>query len=140
MSREHFHESQIEDRVTQLMEEGMSDEDAIQKAQSEYDGQVNLVEDKALKIHEEDGAYVFPLKNKEDEKALRIAVESYGMTKDAIIKELNQGVYASERILALVIEHLKNHYKDENEIRSTRRFCRKLLNLIEVMTKEINNA
>jgi len=52
MSREHFHESQIEDRITELMEEGMSDEDAIQKAQSEYDGQVNLVEDKALKIHE----------------------------------------------------------------------------------------
>ena len=51
MSREHFHESQIEDRVTQLMEEGMSDEDAIQKAESEYDGQVNLVEEQALKIN-----------------------------------------------------------------------------------------
>ena len=46
MSREHFHESQIEDRITELMEEGMSDEDAIQKAESEYDGQVNLVVDK----------------------------------------------------------------------------------------------
>ena len=51
MSKEHFHESQIEDRVTQLMEEGMSDEDAIQKAESEHDGRVNLVEDQALKIH-----------------------------------------------------------------------------------------
>ena len=51
MSKEHFHESQIEDRVTQLMEEGMSDEDAIQKAESEYHGQVNLVEEKAVKIH-----------------------------------------------------------------------------------------
>jgi len=131
MSREHFHESQIEDRVTELMEKGMSDEDAIQQAESEYDGQVNLVEDKALKIHEQD---------KEDEKALRIAVESYGMTKDAIIKELNQGVYASEKLLALVVEHLKNHYKDENEIRSTRQFCRKLLMIIEIMAREINNA
>ena len=131
MSREHFHESQIEDRVTELMEKGMSDEDAIQQAESEYDGQVNLVEDKALKIHEQD---------KEDEKALRIAVESYGMTKDAIIKELNQGVYASEKLLALVVEHLKKHYKDENEIRSTRQFCRKLLMIIEIMAREINNA
>jgi uncharacterized protein YoaH (UPF0181 family) len=131
MSREHFHESQIEDRIADLMEKGMSDEDAIRQAESEYDGQVNLVEDKALKIHE---------KNKEDEKALRIAVESYGMTKDAIIKELNQGVYASEKLLALVIEHLKKHYKDENEIRSTRQFCRKLLMIIEIMAREINNA
>ena len=45
MSREHFHESQIEDRVNELMEKGMSDEDAIQQAESEYDGQVNLVEE-----------------------------------------------------------------------------------------------
>ena len=53
MSREHFHESQIEDKVEQYMQEGMSDEDAIQKAESEYHGQVNLVEEQALKIHEE---------------------------------------------------------------------------------------
>ncbi len=46
MSREHFHESQIEDKVEQYMQEGMSDEDAIQKAESEYHGQVNLVENK----------------------------------------------------------------------------------------------
>ena len=51
MSREHFHESQIEDKVEQFMQEGMSDEDAIQKAESEYHGQVNLVEEKAVKIH-----------------------------------------------------------------------------------------
>ena len=44
MSREHFHESQIEDKVEKYMQEGMSDEDAIQKAESEYHGQVNLVE------------------------------------------------------------------------------------------------
>ena len=118
MSREHFHESQIEDRVAELMEKGMSDEDAIQQAESEYDGQVNLVEDKALKIHE----------------------RAYMINKADIQRKLKQGIYASEIILDKVIEHLKKHHKDENEIRSTRRFCYQLLNKIDDITMEINNA
>jgi len=129
MSREHFHESQIEDRITELMEEGMSDEDAIQKAQSEYDGQVNLVEDKALKIHE-----------KESEKFLRIAEESYEMNKADIEKKLKQGCYPSEIVLAMVVEHLQKHYNSEDEIRSTRQFCRKLLTKINDDTLEVANA
>ena len=129
MSREHFHESQIEDRITELMEEGMSDEDAIQKAQSEYDGQVNLVEDKALKIHE-----------KESEKFLRIAEESYEMNKADIEKKLKQGCYASEIVLAMVVEYLQKHYNSEDEIRSTRQFCRKLLTKINDDTLEVANA
>ena len=116
MSREHFHESQIEDRITELMEEGMSDEDAIQKAQSEYDGQVNLVEDKVLELH-----------NKEKEL-------------EFVLDKLKSGVYPSEIILDKVIEHLKKHHKDENEIRSTRRFCYQLLNKIDDITMEVNNA
>ena len=113
MSREHFHESQIEDRITELMEEGMSDEDAIQKAQSEYDGQVNLVEDKALKINEK---------------------------QMAIRKELRRGVYPSEIVLAMVVDYLQEHYNNEDEIRSTRQFCRKLLTKINDDTLEVNNA
>ena len=116
MSREHFHESQIEDRVTELMEKGMSDEDAIQQAESEYDGQVNLVEDKALELH-----------NKEKEL-------------EFVLDKLKSGVYPSEIILDKVIEHLKKHHKDENEIRSTRRFCYHLLNKIDDITMEVNNA
>ena len=129
MSREHFHESQIEDRITELMEEGMSDEDAIQKAQSEYDGQVNLVEDKALKIHE-----------KESEKFLRIAEESYEMNKADIEKKLRQGCYPSEIVLSKVVEYLQKHYNSEDEIRSTRQFCRKLLTKINDDTLEVANA
>ena len=113
MSREHFHESQIEDRVTQLMEEGMSDEDAIQKAESEYHGQVNLVEDQALKINKRQVAF---------QKALR------------------QGCYPSEIVLAMVVDYLQEHYNNEDEIRSTRQFCRKLLTKINDDTLEVNNA
>ena len=113
MSREHFQESQIEDRVTQLMEEGMSDEDAIQKAESEHDGRVNLVEDQALKINKRQVAF---------QKALR------------------QGVYPSEIVLAMVVDYLQEHYNNEDEIRSTRQFCRKLLTKINDDTLEVNNA
>ena len=113
MSREHFHESQIEDKVEQFMQEGMSDEDAIQKAESEYHGQVNLVEDQALKINKRQVAF---------QKALR------------------QGCYPSEIVLAMVVEYLQEHYNNEDEIRSTRQFCRKLLTKINDDTLEVNNA
>ena len=113
MSREHFQESQIEDKVEQFMQEGMSDEDAIQKAESEYHGQVNLVEDQALKINKRQVAF---------QKALR------------------QGVYPSEIVLAMVVEHLQEHYNNENEIRSTRQFCRNLLTKINDDTLEVANA
>ena len=113
MSREHFHESQIEDKVEQYMQEGMSDEDAIQKAESEYHGQVNLVEEQALKINKRQVAF---------QKALR------------------QGCYPSEIVLAMVVEHLQKHYNSEDEIRSTRQFCRKLLTKINDDTLEVNNA
>lgn len=112
MSKEHFHESQIEDKVEQYMQEGMSDEDAIQKAESEYHGQVNLVEEQALKIHE---------------------TEKYR-------KELRRGVYPSEIVLAMVVDYLQEHYNNEDEIRSTRQFCRKLLTKINDDTLEVNNA
>ena len=113
MSREHFHESQIEDKVEQYMQEGMSDEDAIQKAESEYHGQVNLVEDQALKINKRQVAF---------QKALR------------------QGCYPSEIVLAMVVEYLQEHYNNEDEIRSTRQFCRKLLTKINDDTLEVANA
>jgi len=113
MSREHFHESQIEDKVEQFMQEGMSDEDAIQKAESEYHGQVNLVEDQALKINKRQVAF---------QKALR------------------QGCYPSEIVLAMVVEYLQEHYNNEDEIRSTRQFCRKLLKKINDDTLEVANA
>ena len=113
MSREHFHESQIEDKVEQYMQEGMSDEDAIQKAESEYHGQVNLVEEQALKIHEE---------------------------QTEIQRKLRQGCYPSEIVLAMVVDHLQEHYNNEDEIRSTRQFCRKLLTKINDDTLEVANA
>jgi len=113
MSREHFHESQIEDKVEKYMQEGMSDEDAIQKAESEYHGQVNLVEEQALKINKRQVAF---------QKALR------------------QGCYPSEIVLAMVVEYLQEHYNNEDEIRSTRQFCRKLLTKINDDTLEVNNA
>jgi len=113
MSREHFHESQIEDKVEQFMQEGMSDEDAIQKAESEYHGQVNLVEDQALKINKRQVAF---------QKALR------------------QGCYPSEIVLAMVVEHLQANYNSSSQIRSTKFFCRDLLKKINDDTLEVANA
>ena len=113
MSREHFQESQIEDRVTQLMEEGMSDEDAIQKAESEHDGRVNLVEDQALKINKRQVAF---------QKALR------------------QGVYPSEIVLAMVVEHLQANYNSDSESKVVKEFCRELLTKINDDTLEVANA
>ena len=113
MSREHYVESHLEDKVEQYMQEGMSDEDAIQKAESEYDGQVNLVEEKALTINKRQIAF---------QKALR------------------QGCYPSEIVLAMVVDYLQEHYNNEDEIRSTRQFCRKLLTKINDDTLEVNNA
>ena len=116
MSREHFHESQIEDRVTELMEKGMSDEDAIQQAESEYDGQVNLVEDKALELH-----------NKEKQ------LEFY-------LDQLKSGVYPSEIVLSRVVDHLQANYNSSSQIRSTKFFCRDLLTEINDWTLEVANA
>ena len=113
MSREHFQESQIEDRVTQLMEEGMSDEDAIQKAESEHDGRVNLVEDQALKINKRQVAF---------QKALR------------------QGCYPSEIVLAMVVDHLQASYNSDSESTVVKGFCRELLKKINDDTLEVANA
>ena len=52
MSREYFVESHLEDLVDKFMEEGMSEEDAIHKATSFYDGRANRAEEKALRSHE----------------------------------------------------------------------------------------
>ena len=113
MSREHFHESQIEDRVTQLMEEGMSDEDAIQKAESEYDGQVNLVEEQALKINEK---------------------------QMAIQKELRQGVYPSEILVSKLTTYLDRIANSTNHTIEVNLFCSETLDQIADWKKEIDNA
>ena len=113
MSREHFHESQIEDKVEQFMQEGMSDEDAIQKAESEYHGQVNLVEDQALKIHEE---------------------------QTEIQRKLRQGCYPSEIVLSKVVDHLQASYNSDSEHVIVKEFCRELLTKINDDTLEVANA
>ena len=114
MSREHFHESQIEDRVNELMEKGMSDEDAIQQAESEYDGQVNLVEEKALELH-----------NKEKQ------LEFY-------LDQLRSGVYPSEIVLTKVIEYLKDNRNSDNH--ALKEDAQRLLDWIDSWLLEVHNA
>jgi len=113
MSREHFHESQIEDRITELMQEGMSDEDAIQKAESEYDGQVNLVEEQALKINEK---------------------------QMAIQKKLRQGVYPSEILVSKLTTYLDRIANSTNHTIEVNLFCSETLDQIADWKKEIDNA
>jgi len=126
MSREHFHESQIEDKVEQYMQEGMSDEDAIQKAESEYHGQVNLVEEQALKINQED---------KEDEEALRIHEKAYEINKEEIQRKLRQGCYPSEIILDKIVQHLQTKHENIHGA-----YAKNLLSKIDEWTMEVNNA
>ena len=111
MSREHFHESQIEDRVADLMEKGMSDEDAIRQAESEYDGQVNLVEEQALKIHEE---------------------------QTEIQRKLRQGCYRDEIILDKVIEYLKANSNSDSEHHAVKEDAKRLLGWVDRWIKEVN--
>jgi len=113
MSREHFHESQIEDRITELMQEGMSDEDAIQKAESEYDGQVNLVEEQALKINEK---------------------------QMAIQKKLRQGVYPSDILVSKLTIYLDRIASSTNHTIEVNLFCSETLDQIADWKKEIDNA
>ena len=113
MSREYFVESHLEDLVDKFMEEGISEEDAIQKATSFYDGQVNLVEEQALKINEK---------------------------QMAIQKELRQGVYPSEIVLSKVVDHLQAHYNSDSEYNVVKMFCRELLTKINDDTLEVANA
>ena len=129
MSREHFHESQIEDRIADLMEKGMSDEDAIRQAESEYDGQVNLVEDKALKIHQED---------KEDEQALRIHEKAFEMNKEDIQRKVKQGCYRDEIILDKVIEYLKANSNSDSEHHAVKEESKRLLGWIDHWIEEVN--
>jgi hypothetical protein len=114
MSREHFVESHLEDRVNELIYiENLSEEDAIQTATSEHDGQVNLVEDKALRINEK---------------------------QMAIQKELRQGLYPSEIVLSKVVDHLQTHYNSDSESTVVKEFCRELLKKINDDTLEVANA
>ena len=114
MSREHYVESHLEDRVNDLMfDDGLLREDAIIKATSEYDGQVNLVEDKALRINEK---------------------------QMAIQKKLRQGVYPSEIVLSKVVDHLQTHYNSDSEYNVVKMFCRELLTKINDDTLEVANA
>ena len=112
MSREHFVESHLEDRVNELIyNENLSEEDAIQTATSEHDGQVNLVEDKALKIHEE---------------------------QTEILKKLRQGLYPSEIVLSKVVKLLQDgRWKHITAIKD---FNNLLLRQIDDWEREIANA
>jgi len=100
------------------MEKGMSDEDAIQKAESEYDGQVNLVEEQALRIHE----------------------KAYEMNKEDIQKKLKQGCYPSEIVLSKLGNYLDKIANSSNHCIEVNLFCTETLDQIADWEKEVNNA
>jgi hypothetical protein len=121
MSREHFIESHLEDKVTELIyEEDLSEEDAYIKARSIYDGEVNLMEEQAKKRYDEENQP--KIHNKE------------------ILKKLRQGLYPSEIVLANVVEYLQAHYNSDSESTVVKEFCRELLTKINDDTLEVANA
>jgi len=112
MSREHFIESHLEDKVNELIyEEDLSEEDAYIKARSIYDGEVNLMEEQAKKRHDEEN-----------------------------LKKLRQGLYPSEIVLSKVVDHLQAHYNSDSESTVVKEFCRELLTKINDDTLEVANA
>jgi len=113
MSREYFVESHLEDLVDKFMEEGISEEDAIQKATSFYDGQANLAEEQALKINEK---------------------------QMAIQKELRQGVYPSEILVSKLTTYLDRIASSTNHTIEVNMFCIETLDQIADWKKEIDNA
>ena len=124
MSREHFVESHLEDRVNELIyEEDLSEEDAYIKARSIYDGEVNLMEEQAKKRHDEEN--LLKIQEKKD-------VE--------IRRKLRQSWYPSEIVLANVVEYLQAHYNSDSESTVVKEFCRELLKKINDDTLEVANA
>ena len=81
-----------------------------------------------------------PYKSSPEDKALKIHERAYMINKADIQRKLKQGCYPSEIVLAMVVEYLQKHYNSEDEIRSTRQFCRKLLTKINDDTLEVANA
>jgi hypothetical protein len=124
MSREHFIESHLEDKVNELIyEEDLSEEDAYIKARSIYDGEVNLMEEQAKKRHDEEN--LLKIQEKKD-------VE--------IRRKLRQSWYPSEIVLANVVEYLQAHYNSDSESTVVKEFCRELLTKINDDTLEVANA
>ena len=130
MSREHFIESHLEDKVNELIyEEDLSEEDAYIKARSIYDGEVNLMEEQAKKRHNE-------LEMEDEENLLKIQEK-----KDVELrKKLRQGLYPSEIVLSKVVDHLQTHYNSDSEYNVVKMFCRELLTKINDDTLEVANA
>ena len=130
MSREHYVESHLEDRVNDLMfDDGLLREDAIIKATSEYDGQVNLREEQAKKRHNE-------LEMEDEENLLKIQEK-----KDVELrKKLRQGLYPSEIVLHNIVDELQANYNSDSQGAVVKMFCQELLVKINDWTLEVANA
>ena len=110
MSREHFVESHLEDRVNELIYiENLSEEDAIQIATSEHDGQVNLVEDKALKIHN-------------------------------LKTNFTTGIYSSAILVNKITDYLESNANSSSQAHEVNIFCIEMMDQIVDWRKEIDNG
>jgi len=110
MSREHFVESHLEDRVNELIHnENLSEEDAIQIATSEHDGQVNLVEDKALKIHN-------------------------------LKTNFTTGIYSSAILVNKITDYLESNANSSSQAHEVNIFCIEMMDQIVDWRKEIDNG
>jgi arginine deiminase len=110
MSREHFVESHLEDRVNELIyNENLSEEDAIRIATSEHDGQVNLVEDKALKIHN-------------------------------LETNFTTSIYSSAILVNKITDYLEANRLSDSQSIQVNNFCVDLQGEIDAWRKEIDNG
>ena len=110
MSREHFIESHLEDKVNELIyNENLSEEDAIQIATSEHDGQVNLVEDKALKIHN-------------------------------LKTNFTTGIYSSAILVNKITDYLESNASSSSQAHEVNIFCIEMMDQIVDWRKEIDNG
>jgi len=137
MSREHFVESHLEDKVNELIyEEDLSEEDAIIKARSIYDGEVNLMEEQAKKRHDE-----------ETQKQLDILTSHDDMQRQdnppkihGLQTNFTTGIYSSAILVNKITDYLESNASSDSQSHEVNIFCVEMMDQIVDWRKEIDNA
>ena len=119
MSREHFIESHLEDRVNELIyEEGLSEKDAYIKARSIYDGEVNLMEEQAKKRHDE-----------ENQPKIHNLETNF-----------TTSIYSSAILVNKITDYLEANRLSDSQSIQVNNFCVDLQGEIDAWRKEIDNG
>tara|TARA_R110001606_G_scaffold28853_1_gene90798 strand:+ start:189 stop:551 length:363 start_codon:yes stop_codon:yes gene_type:complete len=119
MSREHFIESHLEDKVNELIyEEDLSEEDAYIKARSIYDGEVNLMEEQAKKRYDE-----------ENQPKIHNLETNF-----------TTSIYSSAILVNKITDYLESNANSSSQAHEVNIFCIEMMDQIVDWRKEIDNG